>query len=116
MLDLSENIWFPHIHRTIVQITRRQCTEQGKTLEEVIKKSQSFQMEPVVEPNEEVRLDFARPLPDELNKDAYSLVAVDKWSKLPAPKVDSNTTADIPFKFMRRYISNNGVARKHKFD
>ena len=73
-------------------------------------------MEPVVEPNEEVRLDFARPLPDELNKDAYSLVAVDKWSKLPAPKVDSNTTADIPFKFMRRYISNNWVSRKHKFD
>ena len=39
-------------------------------------------MEPVVEPNEEVQLDFAGPLPNELNKDAYILVAVDKWSKL----------------------------------
>ena len=28
-------------------------------------------MEPVVEPNEEVQIDFAGPLPDELNRDAY---------------------------------------------
>ena len=35
-------------------------------------------MEPVVEPNEEVQLDFAGPLPDELSRDAYILVAIDK--------------------------------------
>ena len=65
-------------------------------------------MEPVVEPNEEVQLDFARPLPDELNRDAYILVAIDKWSKFPTAKVVTNTTADIANKFMQRYISNNG--------
>ena len=35
-------------------------------------------MEPVVEPNEEVQSDFAGPLPDELNKDTYILLAIDK--------------------------------------
>ena len=35
-------------------------------------------MEPVVEPNDEVQFDFAGPLPDELNKDAYILAAIDK--------------------------------------
>ena len=49
-------------------------------------------MEPVVEPNEEVQLDFAGPLPDELNRDAYILNAIDKWSKFPTAKVVSNTT------------------------
>ena len=44
-------------------------------------------MEPVVEPNEKVQLDFAGPLPDELNKDAYILVAIDKMSKFPSAKV-----------------------------
>ena len=68
-------------------------------------------MKPVVEPIEEVQLDFAGPLPDELNKDAYILVSIDKWSKFPTSKVVSNTTADIAIKFMQRYISNNGVPR-----
>ena len=73
-------------------------------------------MEPVVELNKEVQLDFAGPLPDELNRDAYSLVAIDKWSKFPTAKVVSNTTADIAIKFMQRYISNNGVPRKLRCD
>ena len=43
-------------------------------------------MEPVVEPKEEVQLDFAGPLPDELNREADILIAVDKWSKFPTAK------------------------------
>ena len=77
----------------------KDCTEQGKNLKPIIRKNQSFQMDSVVEPNEEVQLDFAGPLPDELNKDAYILVAIDKWSKFPTAKVVSNTTADIAIKF-----------------
>ena len=71
-------------------------------------------MELVVEPNEEVQLDFAGPLPDELNRNAYILVAIDKWSKFPTAKVVSNTTTDIAatIYFMQRYISNNSVPRR----
>ena len=90
----------------------KQCTEQGKNLKPILGKNLSFQMEPVVEPNEEVQLDFAGPLPDELNRDAYILVAIDKWSKFPTAKVVSNTTADIAIKFMQRFISNNRVPRR----
>ena len=73
-------------------------------------------MELVVEPNEEVKLDFEGPLPDELNRDAYILDAKDKWSKFPTAKVVTNTTADIAIKFMQRYISNNGVPRRLRCD
>ena len=73
-------------------------------------------MDLVVEPNEEVQLDFVGPLPDELNKDAYILVAIDKWSKLLTVKFVSNTTADIVIKFMQRYILNNGVPHRLKCD
>ena len=68
-------------------------------------------MEPVVEPNEEVQLVFAGPLPNELNRDAYILVAIDKWSKFV-----TKTTADIAIKFMQRYIPNNGVPRRLRCD
>ena len=64
-------------------------------------------MEPAVEPNEEVQLDFAGSLPDELNKDAYIVVAIEQRSK-----VVLNTTADLAIKFMQGYISNNGVPRR----
>ena len=113
MLDLCQNVWFPHIHRSIVQMAQnfRHCIEQDKNLKPVLGTKQSFQMQLVVEPNEEVQLDFARPLPDELNRDAYILVAIDKCSKFPTAKVVSNTPADIAIKFMHRYISNNGVPR-----
>ena len=118
MLDLSNHVWFPHIHRAIVQMAQKckPCAEQGKNLKPIIGKKCSFQMEPVVEPNEEVQLDFAGPLPDELNKDAYILVAIDKWSKFPTATVVTNTTADIAIKFRQRYISNNGVSRKIRCD
>ena len=88
----------------------KHCTEQGKKLKSIIgKKRHSFKIEPVVEPSEEVQLDFAGPLPDELKRDAYILVAIDKWSKFPTAKAVTNTTAHIAIKFMQRYISNNGV-------
>ena len=73
----------------------------------------SFQMEPVVEPNEEVQLDFEGPLLDELKKDTYILVAIDKWSKFPTAKVVS---VDVTIKSMQRYISDNGVPRRLRCD
>ena len=88
----------------------KHCIEQGKNLKPNIGKKHSV-MEPVVEPDEEVQLYFAGPLPDELNREAYILVAIDKWSKFPTGKVVTNTTAHIAIKFMQRYFSNNGVPR-----
>ena len=118
MLDLSHHVWFPHIHRSIVQMSQncKHCTEQSKNLKPILGKKLSLQMEPVVENNEEVQLAFAGPLPDELNKDAYILVAIDKLSKFPTAKVVSNTTPDIAIKFMQRYISNSGVQRRLRCD
>ena len=67
MLDHSNHVLFPHMHRTIVQMAQncKHCTEQGKNLKPISGKKHSFQVEPVVEPNEEVQLDFPGPLPDE---------------------------------------------------
>ena len=70
----------------------------------------------MVKPNEEVQLDFAGPLRDELKRDAYILVAIEKWSKTPTAKVVSNTKADLAIKFMQRYISNNGVQGRLRCD
>ena len=80
MLDLCQHVCLPQLHRSIVQMAQncKHSLEQGTNFKPIIGKKHTFQLEPVVEPNEEVQLDFAGPLPDELNKDAYILVAIDK--------------------------------------
>ena len=62
--------------------------------------------------SKEVQIEFAGPVPDELNRDAYILVAIDRWSKFPTAKVVTNTTADVAIKFMQRLISKNEIPRK----
>ena len=66
MLDLCQNVWLPYNNLSIVQMAQncKHCTEQGKNLKPIIVKKHSFQMEPVLEPKEEVQLDFAGPFPD----------------------------------------------------
>ena len=56
------------------------------------KKNKVNQIEPVLEPNKKVQLDFAGPLPVELTRDAYILVAIDTRLKLPTAKAVSNNT------------------------
>ena len=73
-------------------------------------------MEPVLKPNEEVQLDFAGTLPDELRKKLCILVAIDKWSKFPTAKVLSNKTTDVSLKIMQCKISNIGVQCKLRCD
>ena len=75
----------PQIHQIIVQMAQncRQCTEQGKNLKPVLGKENSFKLESIEEPNEEVQHNFLGPLPDDLKKDEHILVAIDKWSKFP---------------------------------
>ena len=55
MLDLYQHVWFPYIHRSIVQMNQscKHCTEQDKNIKPRVGKKHSFQMEPVVEPNKE---------------------------------------------------------------
>ena len=97
MLDLGQHVWFPHIHRSLLQMAQscRQCTEQSKNLKAATGKQHSFQMGSVVEPNEKFPLDFAWPFPNGPNKVAYIYVAIDKWSKIPMANFVSNTTVDI---------------------
>ena len=117
MLNLCQHVWFPHIHRSIVHMAQscKHCTEQGKNLKPIIGKKSSFQMEPVVEPNEEVHLEFAGQLLDELNKDV-NISCNNKRSKFPTAKVVTNSRADGAIKFMQRYISNNGVPGRLRCD
>ena len=73
-------------------------------------------LDAVVEPNEEIQLDFAGPLPDEKDKDVYILAGVDRFSRFPSAKVVTNNKADTIIRFMQTHIVNHGVPRNVRCD
>ena len=118
MLEAAKHIWYPYLHRYIV-IAAQNCKEsraKGKNLRVISGKKHFTSLDTVVEPNEEIQLDFAGPLPDENNKDVYILVGVDKFSRFPSAKVVANNKADTIIKFMQTHFVNDGVPRNIRCD
>ena len=118
MLEAAKHIWYPYLHRNIVTAAQngKECRAKGKNLRVISGKKHFTSLDTVVEPNEEIQLDFAGPLPDENNKDVYILVGVDKFSRFPSAKVIANNKADTIIKFMQTHFVNDGVPRNIRCD
>ena len=118
MLEAARNIWYPYLHRDIVATAQncKECREKGKNLKVISGHSHFTSLDAVVEPNEEIQLDFAGPLPDENDKVVYILVGVDRFSRFPSAKVVTNNQADTIIRFMQTHIVNHGVPQNIRFD
>ena len=118
MIRLANLIWFPHIHRTVKLRTEncKQCTDQGKNLKPLIPKSDLGKLPKLDEPNQEVQLDFAGPIPNESNKDTYILVAVDRFSRFPSAVVHPNCDATTAINFLQQYCKFHGIPRSLRCD
>ena len=118
MLEAAKHIWYPYLHRDIVTAAQncKECRAKGKNLRVISGRKHFTSLDAVVEPNEEIQLDFAEPLPDENNKDVYILVGVDRFSRFPSAKIVANNKADTIIKFMQTHIVNHGVPRNIRCD
>ena len=83
MMHLANLIWFPRLHREIVTLFQncQPCIKIGKNLKPLIPKNRKSELPPLMEPNEEVQLDFVGPIIDEKHKESYILASVDRYSK-----------------------------------
>ena len=118
MLEAAKHVWYPYLHRDIVATAQncKNCRDKGKNLKTISGKKHYTTLDAVVEPNEEIQLDFTGPLPDENDKEVYILVGVDRFSRFPYAKIVSNNRADTIIRFMQNHIVNLGVPRKMRFD
>ena len=66
MLDLSNYLWWPHMHKDIVNLAEeyRECTRYGKNAKNIIPKNSSQPLQLLSQPGQEVQLDYAGPLED----------------------------------------------------
>ena len=118
MIRLANLIWFPHIHRTIkLRVENcKQCTDQGKNLKPLIAKPNLGNLPKLVEPNQEIQIDFAGPIQNEFNKDVYILVAVDRFSRFPSAIVHPNCDTPTAINFLQKYCEFHGIPRNIRCD
>ena len=113
MMHLANLIWFPRIHREIVTLTQicQPCIKIGKNLKTLIPKNKTSELPSLMEPNEEVQLDFAGPIIDEQHKESYILASVDRYPRYPNAKVYHNCDAETAIEYLNQYIKFHGIPR-----
>ena len=66
MLHVSKYLWWPHMHKDIVNLAEegRSCTRYGKNAKYIIPKNATKPLPLLTQPGQEVQLDYAGPLED----------------------------------------------------
>ena len=64
MLGVSQYLWWPHMHKDIVNLAEecRSCTRYGKNVKYLILKNASKYLPLLMQPGQEVQLDYTGPL------------------------------------------------------
>ena len=111
MLDVSRDLWWPHMHKDIVNIAEecRSCTRYGKNVQYIIPKNVSKPLPLLTQPGQELQLDYVGPLEDKKGKKIYLLTAIDRYSKFPSVKITKSTGGKSSVKFLRTYIDTLGI-------
>ena len=86
MPALAKLVWWPHILSEMVSKAKacRHYTDKGKNLKAIIPKNQLGNLPKLKEPNEEIQMHLAGPIPCKNNtKNNYNLETVDRLSRFP---------------------------------
>ena len=118
MLEVSNYLWWPHMHKDIVNMAEecRSCTRYGKNAKYIIPKNPAKPLPLLTQPGQELQLDYAGPLEDHKGKKIYLLVAIDRYCKFPSVKVTKSTGGKSTIKFLRTYIDTHGKPESIKTD
>ena len=119
MLALAKLVWYPHIHSEIVAQPQscRHCIEKGKNLKPLTPKTNLGSLSSLVEPNEEIQMDFADPIPYKNNtQNNYILVTVDRLSKYPHAAIFNNCDTNSAIEYLENYCKVHGIPRSIRCD
>ena len=113
MVDAAQYIWWPRMHRDIVQLCKDcpQCTKFGKNLKANASFNSSKPLPLLSGPNEELQLDYAGPLLDSFGNSMYILVAIDRYSKYPSAMITRSTGGRKIIKFLKSYVQQHSIRK-----
>ena len=118
MTELGQRLWWPFINRDLINKSKtcRPCTDFGKNLKSLLRKSDCTALPPCSEPNEEIQLDFGGPIFDGQGREVYFLACIDRSSKFLTLKLVSSANGPNIEKFLNKYIMQHGVPRNIRLD
>ena len=95
----------------------RSCTDKGKNLKPLVPKSQLGSLPPLIEPNQEIQMDFAGPIPFKENtQNNYILVTVDRLSRYPHAETFHKCDTETALDYLERYCKQHGIPRSIRCD
>ena len=119
MLSLGNLIWFPCIHRTLTSNAQacEECTKPGKNLKPLMSKKHLGKLPTLEEPNEELQMDLAGPIPFRNHVDNYYiLVTVDRYSRFHTAQVYKNCDTSTAIQYLEEYCKIHGIPRSLRCD
>ena len=114
MLREAADVWWPRVHREIVEKANKclECIRAGKSLKCLkVKKSSEPKGD---KPNTEILLDFAVPLQNEPNEKKFMLVSVYNNSGWPEALCLTNPTTERILKFLAQYKAQHRNPQRKK--
>ena len=119
MLSLADLAWFPQIHRDVT--TKAQpcgdCIKKDKHLKPILPKQSLGTLPKLTEPNEEVQLAFAGPIPfREHKQNCYILVSVDRLTRFPHAQVFKDCDTQTALTCLEEYCQFHGMPRSIRCD
>ena len=114
MLAMVGEIWWPRIHREVIDQARLcdQCLEAGKNLKCIQSQKERGKIPKAKQQNEEIALDFAGPFQNAREGNKYLLVSIDHFSGWPDAKFLRCPTTKKVIEFLKHYIAQFGVPKK----
>ena len=119
MLRLADLVWFPRIHREVTAKAQScgDCIKKGKNLKPLTPKNSLGILPKLSEPNEEVQLDFAGPIPfREHKQNYYILVSVDRLTRYPHAEVFKDCDTQTALNYLEEYCRFHGIPRSIRCD
>ena len=119
MLSLGNLIWFPCILRSLTYKAQacEECTNQGKNLKPLMSKQNLGKLHTLEEPNEELQMGFAGPIPFRNHVDNYYiLVTNDRYSRFPTAQVYKNCDTSTAIDYLEEYCKFHGIPRLLRCD
>ena len=114
MLKEAADVWWPRVHREVVEKAKNclQCQLAGKNLKCIKSQNEFGKIPESTEPNEEIALDFAGPFQNANQKKKYLLVSVDNHSGWPDALFLPNPTTEKVIEFLSEYTAANGIPKR----
>ena len=119
MLRLADLVWFPRIHRDVTAKAQSctDCIKKGKNLKPLIPKQSLGMLPKLKEPNEEVQIDFAGPIPFRGHKhNYYTLISVNRLTRYPHAQVFKGCDTQTALNYLEEYCRFHGIPRSLRCD